>query len=135
MVPFKILGIGTLIAWGALGFIVIKFDPRHSGFAVIFLFYVAFSMATSGMVMLLGLKLRQRIRSASVSRQHIGIVGRQAVLFTLFLVLLLILAARRMLLWWNIIPLGLLIIMIELFMMSLTRKERLRRSPPLKITQ
>ncbi len=135
MVPFKILGIGTLIAWGALGLVVLKFDPLRSGFAVVLLFYLAFSLAISGTVMFGGLRLQQWRKRTSVSRHHVGIAGRQAALFTLFLVLLLILAARRMLLWWNVVPLGLLIIMIELFMLSLTRRERSRRPPPLKITQ
>lgn len=128
MGSIKILGIGTLVAWGALGFIIFRFDPFVGGAVASLLFYFAFSLAALGTTMVVGLSLKRLHSPLRLGRHQIGLILRQAILFVAFLVLVLFLASRDLLLWWNIIPLALLTLMVEFFISSLNHKNRIYRN-------
>ena len=119
MLPLILLLIGTLVAWGSWGFVLFYFDALTDGWVPHMLFYGSLALSFIGTLMLLGLQLHKWRTGMMASRFKAGMIARQASLITLFTVVVLNLAAGRLLKWWNIIPLALLVLALELFFSSL----------------
>lgn len=119
--------VGTLAAWGACIFVLVRFDPWVGAWLTHFLFYAAFALALQGTLMLAILVRHQKQRQTFLTREVAVRIGRQAAFIVLFSVVLLMLSARRLLHWWNVLPLALLTITLELFVSSLGRRGRAGR--------
>lgn len=122
MLAVILLGIGSLISWAAWVFVLFRFDPIVDGVLTHLMFYLALGLALLGTLTTAGLMLHHRRTGMVPSREHIGRISRQVTLFTVFVLILLYLAAHHWLKWWNILPLALLTITLELFMNSLGRQ-------------
>lgn len=130
MLSIILLGSGALFAWGAWVFVLWKFDPQTGSLVGPALFYFSLALALAGTLTLARLLWHHRRAGMSASRLEVGIIVRQALLFALFAVVVLLLAAQRLLKWWNIIPLALLALTIELFFYSLTRRVKPYETKP-----
>ena len=123
MLPLVLLSLGALISWGAWGFVLWRFDPETSRIALL-LFYASLGAAFWGTLTTTGMVWRWRMRDRIASRAEIGILARQALLITMFIIAILNLAAQHLLKWWNIIPLVLLTAALEVFFNSLNKRDR-----------
>lgn len=129
MASFIVLGSGSLVAWGAWAYVLANFDPFVGGWTAKVLFHASLALALLGTLML-GLLFWHFKRTGIVaSKNDLGVMFRQALLFAGFVMLILNLAGARLLRWWNILPLILLTVSIELFFHSLYRPRH--QSPPL----
>ena len=124
MVALILLGIGIAIAWGAWGFVLVRFDPFVDGWTTPALFYASLGMALLGTLILVRLLWHQRHTGMTASRAEAGVFTRQAFLFTAFVLVILNLAAVNLLRWWNLIPLALLALTAELLFSSLHQRGR-----------
>ncbi|MDO8505075.1 MAG: hypothetical protein Q7S48_00615 [bacterium] len=131
MAPIIVFAIGTVAAWVAWIFVIVRFDPTSAGFVAHILFYASFALALQGTLMLAGIFWRRRQRGMIASKTEMGIIARQALLFNGFLLISLILASRQLLKWWNVIPLAILTLTIELFFISI-QKHSHTQSPPVQ---
>lgn len=122
MVPFVVLGVVSAIAWGAWVFVLYRFDPRVSGLVAHGLFYGSLALAFLGTLILAGLLWHWRRRAMAASRGEVGVIVRQAFLAVTFVIVALLLAANHLLKWWNVIPLMLFAVTLELFFMSLDKR-------------
>lgn len=124
MLPLVFLAIGTAITWGAWVFIILRFDPFVGGVPVRIMFYASIGLALIGTLLLLGMWLHKWRHGRVASRPEAGVILREALLFVTFTIVVLNLASYRLLKWWNIMPLVLLTLSVELFFNSLDKKMR-----------
>lgn len=117
-----LLIIATLCAWGALAFVVLRFDPLTDTQWPPILFYSSAALALAGTFLNLGIALRLRQLKIMPSSLETKLIVRQATLLTLFILMLLYLGSAKLLRFWNIAPLAILLILVELFFHSLTRR-------------
>lgn len=124
MRPYLVIIISTLVAGLSWIFALIRFDPLTGGWIVHSIFYAGLALALQGTFMLGGIALYTRVisKNTALSRPQISIIARPAFLLTTFIIILLALAARDILKWWNIIPLAILFVTVELFFISLNKR-------------
>ncbi len=121
MAAFVTLATGSLVAWGAWGYVLATFDPFTGGWTAKALFYASLGLALLGTLMLCLLFWHFKRTGIVAAKSDLGVMLRQAVLLVGFVIVLLNLAGARLLRWWNILPLILLTVCIELFFHSLYR--------------
>jgi hypothetical protein len=124
MAPLVILSAGTLVAWGAWSFVLVGFSPFTGGYVAQILFHFSLGLALLGTLMTVGMIWHFRRRGMAASKAEVGIIARQAFLIVAFVIVVLNLASARLLRWWNVAPLALLTITLELFFMSLNTRRR-----------
>lgn len=129
MTAFITLGTGSLVAWGAWAYVLASFDPLAGGWTAKALFYASLGMALLGTLMLCLLFWHFKRTGMVAAKSDLGVMFRQAFLLVGFVIVILNLAASRLLRWWNILPLILLTVSIELFFHSLYRPQH--KSPQL----
>src|SRR3989338_346721 len=122
MLPLILLGIGSIVSWGAWIFVMVRFDPFVGKWIAHGLFYASLALALQGTLMLAGMFWYKHKYGRTGRRAEVGIIARQAALFVCFIIVVFILSARDILKWWNIAPLAFLTFTIELFFISLSRK-------------
>ncbi len=122
MLAFILLGIGSFISWAAWVFVLFRFDPLVDGGLTHLMFYLSIGLALLGTLTIVGLMLHRARTGMIASREDVRRIGRQVMLATLFIIVLLYLAAHHWLTWWNIIPLALATLALELFFNSLHPK-------------
>jgi Ca2+/Na+ antiporter len=118
-----IMILATLLAW--LGFFIIinNFDPYQGQLVVFTLFYFVLFLAVLGTFSLFGFWLRKLWnRKRGIARIMVGESFRQAIIFSLALVIALILQANRLLSWWNIVLLVVIATIVE-FMILVFRHD------------
>lgn len=130
MIAFRGIIGGTVLAWGAWVFVILRFDPALSGWIGHLFFYASLGLAVQGSLMIAGFFWRKKQTGIIASRREIGQIARQAWLGVVFALVSLILASRQLLKWWSVLPLALLIIVIELFFISLQKPTFRRMSTP-----
>lgn len=124
MASLILLAIGSIIAWGACGFVLVKFDPFVGDWTTQTLFYASLGMALLGTLILVRLLWHHRRTGMAASRSETGVFTRQSFLFTVFVIVILNLAAAGLLKWWNLMPLALLTLTTELLFASLIKQRR-----------
>lgn len=115
-----LLALGTVMALAAWIFVILRFDPFSDGWIAHALFYIALGMFLWGVFTLLGVMIKvYHKKFTMLSRFAVGMIARQALLLTFFLLAVLYLMAHSIMRWWNIIPLAILIGITEWFFFSL----------------
>lgn len=104
---------GSLLAWLAWLYVVVKFDPLKAGRPGHWLFYFSLGLALLGTFMILGALIRRRFSSSDTPLfREVRVAFRHAFLAAALITLLLILQGARWLKWWSgalILILGFLI--------------------------
>lgn len=118
-----IFGIWTAIALGALVFVVSSVAPEANGLYAEAFFFGALFLATTGVMTILGVFGRLR-NSRELPANQLAPAFRQGVLIAIALVAVLLLQRFRILQWWNILLLGIILVLIDLAFASTRRVGR-----------
>jgi len=118
-----IMGIGSLICWGAWLLVIFKIDPFSSGFIGLVSFYLILFLSIMGTLFLIGFFVRFILLKRSVLFRHIGVSLRQAILFSILIIFSLLLQANRLFTWWNAILLILSLTLLEFFFLAREARE------------
>jgi hypothetical protein len=117
-----IFGIWTALALATLVFVVTSVAPLTNGIYAEAFFFGALFLATTGVVTILGVFGRLRNSSELPANQLVP-AFRQGLLIAIALAAVLILQRFRFLQWWNILLLGIILVLIDLAFSS-TRRGR-----------
>jgi hypothetical protein len=114
-----IMGLGTAVAWSAVGLIVTHVDPDEAQVAVFAILYLALFLALTGTLSIVGFLLRVSLlkKDLFISQQVLA-AFRQAVLLSLLLVSMLVLKSRAMLTWWIALLAVAALTLLEFFFIS-----------------
>lgn len=118
-----LLIITTLCAWLAWVFVLLRFDPFINTPWSPLLFYGSLGFALFGTFLNGGIAWNTRNLGRMPSSRETGVIIRHAVLLSLFVIIILNLAALRLLRVWSVAPLAVLLILVELFLNSMTNRE------------
>jgi len=104
-----LMGVGTLLCWGILGFILLTVDPLTAGITGMIFFYLSLFLALVGTFSVLVFLVRRMFdKNEEVIFRHVRKTFRQSVTIALFVILVLFLQQKQLLTWWN----GLLLVII-----------------------
>ncbi len=121
----------TLLAWFAFILVINSFDPQQAN-AVVFIFvYLSLFLSILGTLALLGFLLRKlwpmslfgRERKKEPSSKLALKSFRQALIFSVVIILALILQAAELLNWWNILLLIIFATLVEFIILSFSKAE------------
>lgn len=118
-----IFGIWTAIALVALVFVVSSVAPEVNGIYAEAFFFGSLFLATTGVMTILGVFGRLR-NSTELPANQLAPAFRQGVLIAIALVAVLLLQRFRILQWWNILLLGIILVLIDLAFSSTRRVSR-----------
>lgn len=113
-----ILGVGTLISWGAWYTILVNINPFEAGPFGLVLFYGSLTCALTGTFSLLGFLIRLAMFRDELLFQKVAISFRQGIFFALLLDGVLLLQGQRLLTWYNLLLLIIGLTVAELFLIS-----------------
>ena len=119
MLSLALIGAGSVLAWSAWIYILLRVDPFTDRAVLLGIQYLSLGLALQGTVMLGAFAWRRRRMSTFASHTGVQTIARQAALATLFILTALYLSSRDLLRWWNVLPLALFTFSIELFFASM----------------
>jgi hypothetical protein len=117
--------IGCFLAWGIVLF---RIDPETSGLIGHFSFYASLFLGVGGILTLLGFCLRYLFLGKETPFRTISISMRQALWFTLFVVISLLLLAHQLFVWWSVILLVIGLGFLEFFFLTQSQKGHDRKT-------
>ena len=115
--------LATFLAW--LGFFILmgNFDPQQADLAVFILFYAVLFLALLGTIALFGFWLRILLNRKKRLPRFMALEAfRQALIFSLVIIIALLLQASRLLTWWNISLLALVAAFLEFVILLFRQK-------------
>ncbi|KKQ80510.1 MAG: hypothetical protein UT02_C0007G0021 [Parcubacteria group bacterium GW2011_GWC2_38_7] len=115
---FAILGVATGLCWLAWLAVLFFMSPTENSFVSLILFYASLSLAFLGTFSFIGYLIRGLTNQAELPYKHVKTATRQAILFSLLIILALILQSYSYLTWWNLLILIALLGFVELFFIS-----------------
>ena len=114
----------TVIAWLGFFLVVASFDPFQASVLVLIFFYLTFFLGILGALSLLGFWCRKMFtRKKILSQRAVMESFRQAIIFSIILVIALLLQSVRLLTWWNIFLLVIAATILE-FLILIFRQDR-----------
>ncbi|HMB26332.1 MAG TPA: hypothetical protein VKP03_02860 [Patescibacteria group bacterium] len=120
-----ILGLCTALCWLGWILVITLLNPFTSGSLALLLFYLSLGLALIGGFSILGFVIRVFVFTRNeVPSREISISSRQALLFTILIIVSLILQSFRLLTWWSICFMALLAGFTELFFLSYKKFNR-----------
>lgn len=105
----------TLIALGTWFLILFNIDPYQTDLMSIAAFYASLLIWLSGLICLLLFYLRIKLSNKEIVFAHLPLSARQAILFSLIIVVIMILSSLNVLTWWTSALLAISILLLELF--------------------
>jgi hypothetical protein len=108
-----IFGIWTVVAFAALVFVVTSVAPVANGIYAEAFFFGSLLLATTGIMTILGVLGRLR-SSTELPANHLAPAFRQGFLIAVALVTVLLLQRFRILQWWNVLLLGIILVLVDL---------------------
>ncbi|MFH1430663.1 MAG: hypothetical protein ABIG71_04035 [Candidatus Uhrbacteria bacterium] len=112
--------IATVGAWAIWGIIVSRLNPNEIGLGGFVIFYAVLFLAVSGSATVLGLLARRR---SSDPEHALRVAVRQGMITGVGAVAAVILQSRGLLSWINLVFLVAALTILELFVISLQRRE------------
>ena len=114
-----LMGVGTALAWSAVGLIIGTVDPTQTQSVVFGAFYASLFLALTGTLSIIGFVLRVAfLRQQLVVSRHVAVSFRQAIMLALLIIVSLFLQSRSLLTWWNALLIVAAITMLEFFFIS-----------------
>jgi hypothetical protein len=113
----------TVLAWAAWIMILFFVDPASSGLPVIVFFYASLGLAITGTMSILGLMLRTRWNHEELVSRLVSISFRQGIWMALAAISALVLQSFGALKWWILLIIIGILAIIELFCLSVKRRE------------
>ncbi len=114
-----LIGLGSLIGWGAWVLVIWKINPFEAGIAGFILFYMTLAVALVGTLALIGFAIRIWIfHEESIVLRQVTTAFRQACFLTLILAGSLLLQSGNLLRWWNVLIFVSTLAILELFVVS-----------------
>src|SRR5687768_4702507 len=114
-----LMGVGTALAWSAVGLIIGTVDPTDTQPVVFGVFYASLWLALTGTLSIIGFVLRVALlKKQLVVSRHVAVSFRQAVLLSLLVVVSLFLQSRSLLTWWNALLIVAALTVLEFFFIS-----------------
>jgi len=110
--------LGTILSWINLIGVLLYIDPYQSKATGIIFFYLSISMALTGSLYLLGFIIRKRIAKYQPAFQKLRVAWRQAIWFTILIVVLVLLHQYGLLTAWNLALLLIILVVLEFFFIS-----------------
>lgn len=121
-----LMGISTIFCWLAWIFVLYFINPDDAGIAGFIFFYLSLFLALTGTLAILGLLLRITFKKDTLIFKQVNISSRQAVFYSMVVIIALILQSNSLLTWWN----GLILIgtftVFEFFFMSFKKFNKLK---------
>lgn len=118
-----LMAIGSAIGWGTWVLVLFKINPFSAGAFGFTVFYASLALALIGTLSLAGFALRLWVfHNEEIVLRQVTTAFRQACLLSFLLAGSLFLQSRELLAWWNILIFVSLLSIIELFALSLKRR-------------
>ncbi|KKR07568.1 MAG: hypothetical protein UT32_C0009G0029 [Parcubacteria group bacterium GW2011_GWC2_39_14] len=115
---FLVLGLATGLCWLAWIAVLFFMNPAENSPVALILFYLSLCLSLIGTFLFIGYLVRGLTNQTEMPYKHVKAASRQAVLFTVLIVLALMLQSYRFLTWWNLLILVALLGFVELFFIS-----------------
>lgn len=115
------MSLATIFCWVAWLLVLFYMNPDEVGAIGLMAFYISLFLALLGTFSLVGFFVRVWFSRSQAIFRYLGIAFRQAVWFSVLIVVALILQAERYLTWWNALLLILFLVLLEFLV--LTRKQ------------
>lgn len=112
----------TIVSWAVWGTVVSLVDPDVGGIIGILFFYTSLGLALTGTNSIIGLLIRSRFNRTELISRLAAISFRQALWFSLVIILAMVLQSYRMLTWWIMAIVVLALVITEFFFLSLKRR-------------
>lgn len=117
------MGIGSVIGWGTWVLVLFSINPFEAGTFGFVVFYSGLALALIGTLSLAGFVLRLWVlHNEEIVLRQVTTAFRQACLLSVLLVGSLFLESRELLAWWNVLIFVGFLSLIELFALSLKRR-------------
>lgn len=116
----------TLLCWASWLLVIFDIDPEEGGALAFLLFFISLFFAIWGTASLIGFVFRFLVFRTVPAFQHIGVSLRQALWFSLLLIVPLMLISRQLFVWWMSILMVILFTAIEGFFLSRGLQQRTR---------
>lgn len=110
-----LIGAGTILSGFSLASIVAFTNPNSAGKITHFLFFLSLFLFALGLFSLIGIMVRQHLRSG-LYILHLAVSFRQALLLSIFITISLLLSTAGLLFWWIETLLILFLIATEIFL-------------------
>lgn len=111
---------GSVLAWVAWALIVTTVEPGPAGMVGEAFFFGALLLAMTGTLTTLGILGRARMFS-KLPATYVGPAFRQGILISIALVGALLLQRLQFLFWWNLVLMGVILVMIDLVLSNRRR--------------
>ncbi len=113
-----VMSVLTLVCWGIFAFVVGLVDPTATNWLGFVLFYLALSLALSGLAAIVGFLIRFVALRKELAFNSVKLAFRQSFLFSLFIIFLLFLKSQNLFTWLNLSLLVIIFAILELFSIS-----------------
>jgi hypothetical protein len=112
----------TIVSWAVWGTVISLVDPSTGGIIGILFFYTSLGLALVGTNSIVGLLIRSKFNRTELISRLAAISFRQALWFSLVIILAMVLQSYRMLTWWIMAIVVLVLVITEFFFLSLKRR-------------
>ena len=114
-----LMGIGTLISFGAVLLILTMVNPEQTSMAVFAVFYASVFLAITGAVSIIGFTLRVLLLKKQLFlSKEVAVSFRQAVLVAALMIGVLLLQSHNLFSWWTGLLMMLAMSVFEAFFIS-----------------
>ncbi len=111
----------TFLSWIIWGAVIFFVNPYEAGFLDLSFFYLSLFFALTGSFAVLGSVTRHWFSKEKILFRQAAVSFRQAIFFSVLIVVCLFLQSQRILNWWNILFLVAALSALELFAISKKR--------------
>jgi hypothetical protein len=112
----------TIVCWAAWAYVITSTNPTSGGTTALVTFYVTLGFALVGTIALSEYVLRVYMGRNELRYAHLNHALRHGLLGGVLACALLAMAASDLLAWWDILLLGVIALLLELYLRSYVKK-------------
>jgi len=113
-----ILLICTVFCWATWFCVIFYTNPYHSNWLGFGFFYLSLFVSLVGTFSIFGFLIRWVFKRQDIIYKQINVSSRQAIIFSLLIIISLIMQSQRLMTWWNFLILLALVSLLEIFFIS-----------------